>query len=300
MLKIKLCLTLGVLALLSGQYANADEGQDVFAKRGKGVVTNDLFDARIARIPEKDRFPVVRNQARLTELVNDTLRIAQLTADAREAGFADDPAVQARLRLAAEQELANAWLDHYVASTEPADYEAMARENWMVNKDRYMSEPTVDVTHILVGTEDRTDEEALARVTDLRARIMEDPSAFDSMVLEYSDDPSAAGNDGHFKGVKKGDMVKPFETAAFSLDVNEISEPVKTRFGYHLIRVDKIRPAELQSFDDVRDSLVRQMQKQHEARIRTEYLGSLQNQPIELEEADLEAMVERNFSEVLQ
>lgn len=69
---------------------------------------------------------------------------------------------------------------------------------------------------------------------------------FAEMAKEYSDGPSGknGGNLGYFS---RGSMVKPFEEAAFNLEVGEVSEPVKTKFGYHLIKVEDKKPGEVKA-----------------------------------------------------
>lgn len=86
---------------------------------------------------------------------------------------------------------------------------------------------TVRASHILVDTE----EEAL----ELKKRI-ENGESFESLAREYSKCMSRekGGNLGFFK---RGQMVKPFEDAAFSLPVGVVSDPVKTEYGWHLIKV---------------------------------------------------------------
>lgn len=84
----------------------------------------------------------------------------------------------------------------------------------------------VNAQHILVDHE----HEAL----DLIKKVEEGVS-FDSLAQDFSKCPSgkSGGNLGFFG---RGQMVKPFEEAAFALDVNQVSKPVKTQFGYHLIK----------------------------------------------------------------
>jgi foldase protein PrsA len=60
---------------------------------------------------------------------------------------------------------------------------------------------------------------------------------FAKLAAEYSDDPGSGPNGGDLGWFGKGRMVKPFEDAAFSLPLNQVSEPIKSDFGYHLIEV---------------------------------------------------------------
>jgi peptidyl-prolyl cis-trans isomerase C len=293
---LTLCLLM-VMPLSAGAQERSPSTPEVLARRGEGVVTHTQFDARVARIPEHDRARFLRDRRRLQDLINQLLLQSQMVADAREAGLEHDPAVQARMEFAAQEELAKAWLQRYPALREPADFEVMAREYFEVNKEQFDTQKTLDLTHILVGFEGRTEPEALELATDLHGRIMAEPGIFDDMVEEYSDDPSAASNHGRFSGVRRGQMVKPFEDAAFRMADGEISNPVKTAYGYHIIRLDNINPPRGQSYDEVREMLVDRMRRQHEERVRNNYLTWLGQQEVEMTEDALEAMVSRYFGE---
>jgi len=276
-------------------FAQINGDPEVMAAKGKGELTHEQFNAAANRIDAARRFPTIRNRSRMEDLLNRLLLHRQLVADAREAGFEEDPVVQERMKLAADEELAEAWLAHYVNESEPADYTAMAREEFILNRDSYQSPETIDVTHILIDTKSRNEQEAFELATELRARLEKNPEQFGELVMEYSDDPSKARNAGSFSKVKRGDMVEPFEARAFTLQPNEISEPVKTPFGYHLIRLDKINPAAQQNFADVRVGLEQQMRQRHKARVRDEYLRSLAQDDIIVTQESMEKMVERVF-----
>jgi parvulin-like peptidyl-prolyl isomerase len=280
--------------------ATADEtesGPDILAKRGKGVVSQDEFDARAAKIPERYRLQTIRDRNRLRDLINGMLVNAQLAADAREAGFENNELVIERMKLAAQTELAAAWLQHYVASSPPADYEALANEYYLLHKDEMLSEEKVDVTHILVSKDERSYEEALEIANDIYAQLQENPGAFVELVEKYSDDSSAPSNKGSFKDVKRGDLVKPFEDVAFSLEPGQISEPVKTQYGYHIVRLDAYIAPEVQPFEQVKQQLVDAERTQHENRIRSDYISQLTSLGVEMSQENIEEMVRRQFGE---
>jgi parvulin-like peptidyl-prolyl isomerase len=81
-----------------------------------------------------------------------------------------------------------------------------------------------------------TDEQAKALAEELRQRLLKGED-FAKLAAEYSDDPGSGPNGGDLGWFGKGRMVKPFEDAAFSLPLNQVSEPIKSDFGYHLIEV---------------------------------------------------------------
>jgi peptidyl-prolyl cis-trans isomerase SurA len=88
--------------------------------------------------------------------------------------------------------------------------------------------------------------DALKRITDARKRIVDDGEDFAEVAKEVSEDPGSAPNGGDLGCFGKGQMVPEFEEAAFGLEKGEVSQPVKTDFGYHLIQVYDTKPEEEQ------------------------------------------------------
>ncbi len=270
---------------------------DILAQRGNGVVTQEMFTARADKIPADIREPTLRNGNRLRDVINDMLLHAQLAADAREAGFDKGKIVVDRMQLAADNELAEAWLEHYIDMQPEANYEQLAREEFLLNQDKAFSPPKIDVSHILISTKERSDADAQALAEEIYQQLLTDPDLFDEKVTEYSEDPSASSNHGSFKGVKKGDMVKPFEVTAFALQPGEISAPVKTEYGYHIIRLDAYIPPQKLEFEDVKTQLIEKERKKHKDRVRRDYLEALTSLDVHMSEEQLGEMVSRQFGE---
>jgi peptidyl-prolyl cis-trans isomerase C len=107
-------------------------------------------------------------------------------------------------------------------------------------------EEEVHARHILVKTED----EAKDIIKQIKAG-----ADFSELAKKSSDGPSAqtGGDLGYFS---RGQMVKPFEDAAFALEKGQISGPVKTEFGWHVIKVEDKRNRPVPAFDEVKDQLV--------------------------------------------
>lgn len=101
------------------------------------------------------------------------------------------------------------------------------------------------------GQKDLTDAEALAKAQDLRAKILAGAD-FADLAKKESDDIGSGNNGGDLGTFKHGQMVPSFDEAAFKLKPGELSEPVKSQFGYHLI---KIQTHDFKSFEDARTDI---------------------------------------------
>jgi parvulin-like peptidyl-prolyl isomerase len=94
----------------------------------------------------------------------------------------------------------------------------------------------VQARHILVSFNNRTEEQAKKLIDDIAKNATVDN--FAELAKKYSDDPGSAANGGELGWFGKGQMVPEFENASFSTPVGNISKPVRTQFGYHIILVE--------------------------------------------------------------
>ncbi|TVS09196.1 MAG: hypothetical protein EA417_20870 [Gammaproteobacteria bacterium] len=121
--------------------------------------------------------------------------------------------------------------------------------------------------HILISVgAQRSEDEALERARDLQGRL-EDGADFAELAREFSDDPGSAVDGGDLGMAGRDTFVPEFERALFALEPGEVSDPVVTQFGVHLIRLEEIDRSEPPSFDRRRPAL--------EARLREETASSL-------------------------
>lgn len=111
------------------------------------------------------------------------------------------------------------------------------------NKDEFAK---VDASHILVEDEQTAN--------DIKSRL-DNGEDFASLAKEYSKDTASAQNGGDLGAFAKGQMVKEFEDAAFSMKEGEISAPVKSQFGYHIIKVNSIKD----SFEDSKEEITKKI-----------------------------------------
>lgn len=114
--------------------------------------------------------------------------------------------------------------------------------------------------HILIKVDDTTDDaSALQQANTLREKVVAGES-FQDLAREHSQDPGSASQGGDLGFFARGVMDPSFEDAAFSLKPGVVSEPVRSRYGYHLIVVDEVKPPKITPFEEVRDRIRKELQ----------------------------------------
>jgi peptidyl-prolyl cis-trans isomerase D len=127
----------------------------------------------------------------------------------------------------------------------------------------FTTEERRKVSHILVPVEvpgEEAEKAALARITQIRERLVKGED-FAKVAKESSGDPASAQKGGDLGYIHKGALEQNFTDAAFALPEGELSNPVKTAFGYHLIKVTELTPAAVKPFEVVRDELTKTFQR---------------------------------------
>ncbi len=154
-----------------------------------------------------------------------------------------DVRLDIRQRLLSEQILAKVAKDVKVTDADIQKY-------YDSHKQQYATPETRDVRHILVP------KKALA---DTIYKQLKSGGDFAKLAKKYSKDPGSASQGGKLT-VSKGQTVPPFDKAAFSLKTNEISQPVHTQYGYHIIQpLSAIKPAKTTALKDVKESIRQQL-----------------------------------------
>jgi len=132
------------------------------------------------------------------------------------------------------------------------------------DKDQFRTPERVMVRHILLKTAGKPpDEDAKmrAKADDLLKQIKAGGD-FAELARKNSEDPGSAAKGGDLGWIVRGQTVKPFEDAAFSLKPKEISGVIKTEYGYHILQVLEHEPAHQRTFDEVKAQLLDQVRKQ--------------------------------------
>lgn len=223
--------------------APAPAGQDPVVARvdGAEIRLSELQD-EATRLPEELR--AMPAPMLMPLLLDQMITQKAITAAARAQGLANDPEVQARLRRAEEEALQQALITRAVA---PQMTEEALRARYQREVAGRAAEEEVRARHILVPTE----AEARTALTEARR-----PNAdFAEVARRRSTGPGAreGGDLGFFK---RSDMIPEFAAAAFAMQPGQISEnPVRTQFGWHVIKVEERRAVPPPAFEDAREAL---------------------------------------------
>ena len=232
-------LALGLVAGLAALPALAADKDPVAASvNGTDIHVSQVAEFQRALGPQAAQAPY----AMVLDLKINNMLISDA---ARKENLQNDAEVKRAVRDAEDDILKRAWLEKKMRATDIP--ESVMKQRYDAAAAEYKPEDEVHARHILVETEDQ----AKAIISDLR-----NGSSFDDLAKTKSKDPSAAQNGGDLGYFTKGDMVPQFADAAFAMKVGETSaEPVKSPFGWHVIKIEDRRVKPMPSFDEVKPAI---------------------------------------------
>jgi peptidyl-prolyl cis-trans isomerase C len=225
---------------------------------GPEKITAAEFETLVESLPEQYR-ATARGPGR-RQFADQLVQMKVLSQEARRRKLDQTPAFQKQLQLQRENLLAGL-LYQDLANSAPVTDEAL-RKYYEAHQADYNQ---VRARHILVRTQGGpgarpdqkalTEPEALAKVQSIRKRL-EAGEDFATVAKSESDDTGSAANGGDLGTFRHGQMVAAFEQAAFALEPGKISDPVKTPFGFHLIKVEQ---KETRSFEEAKPEIERRL-----------------------------------------
>jgi len=212
----------------------------VIIAAGDLAIRQSEFEAALATLPAE--YQQYAQGAGKRQFAEEYLRMKMLAADGMKAGLDKDPEVLRQLNLMRENLVANAQLQKIEKGITISDEDL--KKKYEADKGQFEE---VKARHILVAFEGSpaanpekpklTDEQAKAKAEELRKQIVGGAS-FEEVAKKESDDAGSGANGGDLGAFGRGQMVPEFEKAAFALKPGEISDVVKTQYGYHIIKVD--------------------------------------------------------------
>jgi peptidyl-prolyl cis-trans isomerase C len=229
---------------------------------GGEKVTKADFEALLDGLPEQARKSAVGPNKR--KLAEDLAQLKAMAQEAKRRKLDQSESVRQLMELQQEQVLASTLVKQLQSELKTDD--AAVKEWYDAHKAEYEN---VKASHILIrfkgsnvplkqGQKELTEEEALTKAQAIRKRLIAGED-FATVAKAESDDAGASANGGSLGAITKGRMVPAFEQAAFTLKPGEVSEPVKTQFGYHIIKVED---HSTKTLEEVRPQIEQQMKPQ--------------------------------------
>ena len=271
------CLIAGVLIV-----PGARSAEQVFYSSDELVVSSEDLRLYLGLRDEPNEAVVWGSPERITQALHElyTLKVLEQEAD--------------KMALLSEEQIA--WLAYYAVALEKVkrliasevekamaavDWAAEARDYYAANLPEFVRPPSITVRTLLLRTQSRTVSDAIDLARELvPAGTSEE--AFREIVLASSEDLS--GGDGKIEGMRKGQTVPEFEKAAFALEaVGEISEPVASRFGVHVIQLLGKNPESVQPFESVEGKIVATLKEKRSM----EFANAVRSSPSEAPPADV-------------
>jgi len=247
-MRLALLPTLILLAIapLTQAQTAADPGKPLAVVNGKEI------PALYGELVKREMAQGQPDSTQLDARVRDSLiNLELLSRAALDKGLDKDPRLAAALDIRQKDQLAKAYLEDYVKTHPVTDTEIQAAYDQAKAEP---VEPEYRARHILVKTE----AEAKKIIADLGKK-----AKFETLAKKLSKDPGSAQNGGDLDWSDRGAFVKEFSDALAGLKKGEITKkPVKTQFGYHVIRLDDVRKPEMPPLDVVRGEIVKQLQNQ--------------------------------------
>jgi peptidyl-prolyl cis-trans isomerase C len=219
---------------------------------GETKITAAEFNEFIDALPEQYRAQARGPMKR--QVADQIARVKLLAAEARKRGLDKNKEVQSRIQFQTDNMLAGAVFNDMLEKTKVDD--AAVQKYYQEHQNEYEQ---IQARHILIrfagspvpvkaNQKDATEAEALAKAQETQKRLAAGED-FAKVAQEVSDDVGSGANGGDLGMFKRGSMVPAFEEVAFKLQPGQTSEPVKTQFGYHIIKVEK---RDAKSMADVR------------------------------------------------
>lgn len=221
--------------------ATAASADPIVIAAGELTIRQSEFENALKTLPAE--YQQYAMGAGKKQFADDYLRMKILSVQGMKAGLDKDAEVVRQLDLMRENLVANAQLQRLEKSIVVSNEDL--KKVYDSKKNEY---ELVGARHILIafkgspaaqpGKPELTEEQAKAKATELRKQIVAGAS-FEEIAKKESDDTGSGANGGELGEFNHGQMVPEFETAAFAAKVGEITEPVRTQYGYHIIKVDK-------------------------------------------------------------
>lgn len=266
-----------------------------FVRQGAAWVTQADVDAFMESVPREDRAAFLASPDRIARMLNNILLAELFAATAIDQGFLDDSQIQASLYQTVVTEIAQMYRERYLSSIELEDYSSLARELYLSDDALFRKPPAADFRHILVTVGPGRDEtEAMKEIVRLH-EVIKDGGDFSELAKEFSDDPESVENGGLYTEIPMAELDRAIAATMSSMDEGAVSDPVRTSFGWHIVRVEKFHENERLSWEEAKDQALQAARNRHLTQALERKLRDLQDEPVSFAPGAVRALRARYF-----
>lgn len=235
---------------------NPKEKNPVLARFDNEVITVEDYMAELETLPPQLQWAVYHNKDLRAKFLDNVVKKRLLVRAAKAKGIKEDQEMKKKIAQFRDELILDRYLKEELKNIKVTDEEA--RKYYQNHKEEFKTEKQVRARHILV--KDKAQAQKILKE-------LQNGGDFSKLAQKYSIDKATAAKGGELGFFTRKDMVKPFSDAAFALKPGQLSPVVKTPFGYHIIQVEEVKPAEQKSFNKVKDEIKSQLlqEKRQEA-----------------------------------
>ena len=285
------------VAVAAAADADLAAGDTILLRRGNVTLTRADWDAELLRIPAKDRADFAESPRRNRQLLERMMTTRELAARAREQKLDQDPMTRLRVRQEEDRVLVavlTAKVEEGAAIEfelkRPA-WERRARELYEVDKPKYSTPETVTVTMLFFSATKDSFDGAQARATDALSRI-KGGADIGELALTISDDATTRELRGRKGPVSRADLDPSLANAVFALTgKGALTQPVRTRDGWFVVRLDERQAPKPRSFDEVKGEIMAQFKESSINAAREAMSANLgEGKPLEVNQPAIDAL----------
>jgi peptidyl-prolyl cis-trans isomerase C len=277
---IKMFLALVGFSFLFGLYSNtfaSDEKENILAQVGSYKLTLEEFESQIQSLPPQLQMALLRNPQMKEQFLDRWVDITLIAQEARDKKLDQDPEIQAKIEDIMNAVLAQEFLHREIEGKVKITDDEI-ETYYKGHKEEFTNPESVKARHILLkvpeGADEKAWKEAESKAKDIKKKL-ENGEDFAELAKKYSDDPGSKNKGGDLGFFTKGRMVPEFESAAFSLKPGEMSGPVKTDFGYHIIEVKEKKAASTKALAEVQAQIRQTLQREKQQQLQDELIEKL-------------------------
>ncbi len=255
--------------------ATAEDVTVVATYSGKQLTSADVL-REIERLPGPSR-AYLSAPERKRQFVENIILNDLLFTEAQKAGYDKDPDVEKQVADTRKRLVVQRLMREYQKPPTISDEEA---KKYYDDNPNLFSSTQIEASHILVKDEDTAKK--------LRAELVADKSKFADKAKELSIDKTSGAKGGDLGKFGQGRMVPEFERVAFALQPGEVSQPVKTQYGWHVILVSEREGGERKPFDQVKEQIKTTVRnKQLQENVQTKFESLKKGANLQIDEAAL-------------